>query len=309
MSEASQQTHCGRVALVGRPNAGKSTLLNRLIGEKIAIVSDKPQTTRHRVLGILTVEDTQAVFVDTPGIHRPGYRLNERMMDAVYDALKGVDMVVHLVDVSESYGKGEEYAVEMMKATEGPRLLALNKVDLINKGKVLPLIEFYSQFGIYDEIVPISAATGDNLGALVEAIRKRLPEGAFLYDPDQFTDQLERTLVAEIIREKVLANTRKELPYASATKLEVFDESRRDDGFVHIAASIVVEKPGQKKIVIGRGGSMIKKIGTEARREIQRLLDVPKVYLELNVKEVPGWRNRDHLLDELGVGSAGYTGG
>ncbi len=301
MSEESGKTHCGRVALVGRPNAGKSTLLNRLIGEKIAIVSDKPQTTRHRILGIRTDGDVQMVFVDTPGIHRPGFRLNERMMETVYDSLRGVDLVVHLVDVSENYGKGEQYAVDLMRSVEVPRLLALNKVDLINKAKVLPIIEFYDQFGIYEEIIPISASRGENLEGLLESIERRLPEAPFLYPADQFTDQLERTLVAEIIREKVLQHTRKELPYATATKLELFDESRRQEGFVHIAASVVVERPGQKKIVIGRGGRMIKKIGTEARKEIQRLLDVPKVYLQLNVKEVPGWRNRDHLLEEFGV--------
>ncbi len=302
MPEELEKQRCGRVALVGRPNAGKSTLLNHLIGEKIAIVSDKPQTTRHRVLGMLTEGNSQIVFLDTPGIHRPGYKLNERMMDTVYESLRGVDLAVHLVDVTENYGKGEEYAVELMRSTSQiPRLLALNKVDLINKGKILPVIEFYSGFEIYDEIIPISAAKGENLDALLGAIRERLPEQPFLYSPDQFTDQLERALVSEIIRERVLANTRKELPYATAIKLEVFDESRRDAGFVLIGASIVVEKPGQKKIVIGRGGSMIKKIGSEARKEIQRLLDVPKVYLELNVKEIAGWRNRDHLLDELGV--------
>ncbi len=301
MASEPSPTRCGRVALVGRPNAGKSTLLNRLVGEKIAIVSDKPQTTRHRVLGILTEAASQIVFVDTPGIHRPGFKLNERMMDAVYDSLRGVDLAVHLVDVSENYGKGEEYAVALLRSAKIPRLLALNKVDQVKKGKILPVIEFYNEFGIYDEIVPISAASGDNVEALLESIRSRLPEGPFHYPADQFTDQMERTLVAEIIREKVLQHTRRELPYATAVKIELLDESRREEGFVHVAASIVVERPGQKKIVIGRGGKMIKTIGTAARKEIQHLLGVPKVYLDLNVKEIPGWRNRDHLLDELGV--------
>ncbi len=301
MASQPAATRCGRVALVGRPNAGKSTLLNRLVGEKIAIVSDKPQTTRHRVLGILTEAASQIVFVDTPGIHRPGFKLNERMMDAVYDSLRGVDLAVHLVDVSENYGKGEEYAVALLRSAKIPRLLALNKVDQVKKGKILPVIEFYNEFGIYDEIVPISAERGDNVEALLESIRRRLPEAPFFYPVDQFTDQMERTLVAEIIREKVLQHTRRELPYATAVKIELLDESRREEGFVHVAASIVVERPGQKKIVIGRGGKMIKTIGTAARKEIQHLLGVPKVYLDLNVKEIPGWRNRDHLLDELGV--------
>lgn len=291
----------GFVALVGRPNAGKSTLLNRLIGQKVSIVSDKPQTTRHRILGILTDDEAQMIFVDTPGIHRPEYRLNERMMDAVYEALRDVDLVVHLVDASQPIGGGENFAREMVARSGKPVLLALNKADLINKGKLLPLIETAAAHGCYDTVVPISAKTGDNVEALLAEIRSRLPAGEALYDETMWTDQQERGLVSETIREKVLRNTRQELPYSTAVQIEVFDEERREEGFVRILASIIVEKPGQKKIVIGRGGRMIKKIGTEARLGIQRLLDVEKVYLELNVKVVAGWRNRESSILEYGV--------
>jgi len=291
----------GFVALVGRPNSGKSTLLNRLVGQKVSIVSDKPQTTRSRALGILTEEQTQIVFVDTPGIHRPEFRLNIRMMEAVYEALRDVDLVVHLVDSSEPGGGGERFAVELVRRCGKPVLLALNKADLVNKGRLLPLIEDYDRQDTYAEIVPISAKTGDNVDALMEQIRRRLPEGEALFDEELWTDQQERSMVGEMVREKVLRNTRQELPYSTAVQVEVFDEERRAEGFVRILASIIVEKSGQKKIVIGRGGRMIKKIGTEARLGIQQLLDVEKVYLELNVKVVEGWRNRDHLLLEYGV--------
>ncbi len=296
-----EKNRCGYVALVGRPNAGKSTLLNRMIGEKVAIVSDKPQTTRNRILGIRSTPVDQMVFVDTPGIHRPGYRLNERMMDIVYSALKDVDVVVHVVDVSESFGKGERYAVDLVKLSGKPLLLALNKVDAVNKGRVLPVIQSYSEFAVYDEIVPVSAVTGDNLDALLQTIAERLPEREFVYPAEQFTDQVERNLVAELIREKVLRHTRQELPYSTAVQLELFDESRREEGFVHIAASIVVDKGSQKKIVIGRAGRMIKQIGTEARKDIEELLGVRQIFLDLHVKVEPGWRDSDHLLDSYNV--------
>ncbi len=294
-------TKSGFIALVGRPNSGKSTLLNRLIGQKISIVSDKPQTTRVRILGIRTSSDCQMIFVDTPGIHRPGYRLNERMMRMVYEALKEVDLVVHLVDISESYGKGEEYVLALVKRTEKPSILTLNKVDLVNKGKILPRIEFYAQQYPYREIVPISATQGDNMEVLLEQIAKNLSEGEFLYPPEFVTDQKERFIVCEIIREKVLHHTHRELPYSTAVQIEDLDESHRESGFVRIVASVIVDKEGQKKIVIGRGAKMIKTIGSEARREIEQFLDVRKVYLDLNVKLVTGWRNLGRLLDELGV--------
>ncbi len=291
----------GFVALVGRPNAGKSTLLNRLIGKKVAIVSDKPQTTRSQILGVRVEDTAQIVFVDTPGIHRPGFLLNQRMMKTVYQSLSQVDMLVHLVDVSQRFGRGELFALDTMRAVSQPRLLALNKVDLISKGRLLPIMERYGREGIYEAVIPISAQTGENLDALVENIVARIPDRDWTFADDYLTDQTERLLVSEIIREKVLMNTHKELPYSTAVQVESFDESRRQQGFVRITAVVIVERPGQKKIVIGRGGRMIKRIGTAARKELSRLLGVSRMYLELHVKVVPGWRNQERLLDALGV--------
>ena len=301
-------TKSGFVALIGRPNVGKSTILNRLIGEKIAIVSDKPQTTRHRILGVQTRDESQAIFVDTPGIHRPGHRLNDRMMEEVYDCLRGVDLVIQVVDVSESYGKGEEYVLNLVQKIEKPAILVLNKVDLINRAKVLPVIEFYSRQFEYLEMIPISAVQGDNFGVLELKISENLPEREWQYPADYLTNQTERSMVSEVIREKVLRHTRQELPYSTAVLVEEFDEERREEGFVRIVASIIVDKQSQKKIVIGRAGRMIKTLGTEARLDIQEFLQVKKVYLDLNVKTIPGWRDRDPLLDELGVRSTDYIG-
>jgi GTPase len=293
----------GFVALLGRPNVGKSTLLNRLVGFKIAIVSDKPQTTRSRVLGVLNLPDAQIVFLDTPGIHRPGYRLNERMMEEVYEAMRGVDVILHMVDASEKFGRGEQFVLDLVKSAKARRFLLLNKVDAINKARVLPQIERYSGEAEYDEIIPLSALQGDNVDLLLRKIVDLLPEAeAPLYPPDFVTDQSERFLVAELIREKVLERTRQELPYSTAVLIEEFDESRREEGFVRITASILVDKDGQKKIVIGRGGQMVKQIGVEARKEIEELLEVRRIYLDLNVKVEPGWRDREHLLDALGAG-------
>jgi GTP-binding protein Era len=301
-------TKSGLVALIGRPNVGKSTILNRLIGEKIAIVSNKPQTTRHRILGVQTRDQSQAVFVDTPGIHRPGHRLNDRMMEEVYDCLRNVDLIIQVVDASESYGKGEEYVLNLIQRSEKPTILVLNKLDLINRGKVLPVIEFYSQQFEYLEIIPLSAIQGDNFEVFELKILENLPEGEWQYPADYLTNQTERSMVSEVIREKVLHHTRQELPYSTAVLVEAFDEERREEGFIRIVASIIVDKQSQKKIVIGRAGRMIKEIGTEARLEIQEFLQVKKVYLDLNVKTIPGWRDREQLLDELGVRSTDYIG-
>jgi len=291
----------GFVAIVGRPNVGKSTLLNRLIETKLSIVSDKPQTTRNRILGVRTTPEVQIVFLDTPGIHRPGYRLNQRMMEAVYSSIRDVDILIHMVDASEKYGKGEKYVLEMIKDSGKTAFLALNKVDIINKGKLLPVMEFYSSQNVYHEIIPISALDGTNTDLLLDRMTQHLPEGEQLYPEDTITDRNERFLVGELIREKVLASTRQELPYSTAVQIEEFEESRRAESFVRITASIVVDKPTQKKIVIGRAGQMIKQIGIEARKDIETFLGVDKVYLALNVKVVPGWRDRDYLLDELGM--------
>lgn len=291
----------GFVGIIGRPNVGKSTLLNRLIGHKISIVSDKPQTTRKRILGVSTTDEVQMIFVDTPGIHRPGFRLNQRMMTAVYDAVRDVDLLVHIVDASQKFGKGEGFVLDLVASSGKPCILLLNKIDLMNKGKLLPVIDFYSKEDVYKEIVPGSALVGHNIDVLMSRIAEYLPEGDPLYPSEYLTDQQERSIVSEMIREKVLLHSREELPYSVAVLVEEFAEGERDEGFVRISASVVVDKHGQKKILVGRGGQMIKRIGTEARKEIEAFLQVRRIYLELNVKVVPGWRNREQMLDDLGV--------
>ena len=215
--------------------------------------------------------------------------------------MRDVDVLLHMVDISDKYGKGEEFALEMVQKYHKPSILLLNKIDLVNKGRLLPIIEKYAEKGFYSEIIPISAKKGDNLQNLIEKIAAFLPEGELIYPNDYFTDQQERFMVSEAIREKVLLKTRKELPYSTAVQVEAFDESRRSEGLVVISASVVVEKLGQKKIVIGRGGQMIKQIGTDARKDIQRILGVKKVFLELNVKVIPGWRDQDFVLQDIGV--------
>jgi GTP-binding protein Era len=291
----------GFIAIIGRPNVGKSTLLNRLIGFKISIVSDKPQTTRNRILGVTTTDTVQMIFVDTPGIHRPGFRLNQRMMDAVYESIRDVDLLIHMVDASERFGKGERFVLDLVGSSRKPSFLFLNKIDLINKGKLLPIIEFYSKEEVYDEIIPGSALDGQNIDLLVSRISDYLPTGEALYPSEYLTDQQERSIVGELIREKVLLHSRQELPYSVAVLVEEFEEGERESGFVRIAAAVIVEKDGQKKIIVGRGGQMIKRIGTDARKEIEAFLQVRRIYLDLKVKVIPGWRNREGILDDLGV--------
>lgn len=292
---------CGLVALIGRPNSGKSTLLNQLIGQKIAIVSDKPQTTRDRIQGVLNQNDAQLVFLDTPGIHRPGYLLNERMMETVYQSLREVDLVVHLVDITEPFGKGEKFVLETLNGLDQTCLLVLNKVDAINKGRILPIIEFYSGKNVYETIVPLSAKSGENLDPLLDEIISRLPEKDWLYPPDYLTDQTERFLATEIIREKVLLHTHGEIPYSTTVEMESFDESQRKEGFLLIAASIIVERVGQKKIVVGRAGKMIKQIGIAARKELLATMNTRRIHLDLHVKVVPGWRNTERYLSSLEI--------
>ena len=303
MSKDPYQTgkKCGNISLIGRPNSGKSTLLNSLIGEKIAIVSERPQTTRNRIVGVLTKGLSQLIFVDNPGIHRPGFLLNQRMMQFVYQSLREVDVIVHVMDVSKPFGKGELFTLETISSMTQPKILALNKIDLIKKSRLLPMIERYERKSIYKSIIPISAEKRENLPGLLKSLIHLLPQKNWLYPDSHMTNQTEHQLTSEIIREKVLQHTYKELPYSTAVEIEVFDESRRLEGFLHIAANIIVEKPGQKKILIGRGGKMIKKIGSEARRSLLKSLRISKMYLELNVKIVSGWRNRERLLDTFGV--------
>ena len=289
----------GYVALIGRPNAGKSTLLNRLVGEKIAAVSNKPQTTRHKIKGVVTLDEGQIVFVDTPGVHKPGYLLNRRMMSAVHDAILSVDLVVLMRDASVSTGNGDRFVLDLIKQSGSKAITVLNKVDKINeKEKLLPLIEFYSNEYDFEAIIPVSALKGDAVTALLNEIVKNLPEGEPIFAEDELTDQPMRMIVAEMVREKILATTGEEIPYVTAVVTEKWDESDPDKPIIYCA--IYVERPSQKGIIIGKGGSKLKQIGTEARRDIEALLG-RHVHLQLFVKVVEDWRNRSRDLDEMGI--------
>ena len=292
-------THSGYVALIGRPNAGKSTLLNQLVGQKIAAVSDKPQTTRFRIQGVITKPEGQVVFVDTPGVHQPGYELNRRMMAAVQEALMGVDLVCLIRDASVSTGNGDRFVLDLVKRSEKPALLLLNKIDkLEDKSALLPLIDWYSKENEWREIVPISALKQDQIDVLVDSCLRHLPEGDPIFAEDELTDQSLRVLVAEIVREKVLRATGDEIPYVTAVMTERFEEVRED--FARIYCVIVVERGSQKKIIIGKGASRLKEIGTRARQEIENLLG-HRCHLELFVKVEEDWRNKEQLLDEFGL--------
>ena len=290
----------GFVALAGRPNAGKSTLLNRLVGVKLAIVSDKPQTTRNRILGVRNYPDAQAVFLDTPGIHRPMHRMNVRMMDTAIQAMRDVDVLGLVVDVSEREGHGHRFVMDLVTRAPGTVFLILNKIDLIKKTALLPIIDAYRGKERFAEIVPVSAATGENVDRLEHVILEHLPEGEPFYPPDFLTDQPERFLAAEIVREKVLQFTRAELPFASAVVVDRFEEPSAEGGVLRLFCSIVVDRESQKAIVVGRGGAMIKRIGTAAREELERFFRT-RLYLDLRVKVKAEWRENDHILGELGM--------
>ena len=292
----------GTVALVGRPNSGKSTLLNRLIGAKVAITSNKPQTTRHRILGVVTVEKGQAAFVDTPGVHRPYYKMNQRMMNATRAALDDVDLVALLIDVSEAAGKGTDYAIKMVSGAAVPLFLLLNKVDLVAKDKLLPMIQQYSERAAWAEVIPISALKGDNCSRFLQTALSYLPESGPLFPEDVLTDRSERFLAAELVREQLLRRTREELPYTTAVAIDAWQEPDNDGGTVRIFATVFVDADSQKGIVIGRGGKMLKKIGTAARQQIEEMLG-RKIYLDLRVKVRTGWREEAPILDRLEIES------
>ena len=292
-------THSGYVALIGRPNAGKSTLLNHLVGQKIAAVSDKPQTTRFKIQGVITKPEGQVVLVDTPGVHQPGYELNRRMMAAVQDALMGVDLVCLIRDASVSTGNGDRFVLDLVKQSEKPALLLLNKIDKFeDKSALLPLMEWYGNQHEWQEIVPISALKNEMTEILIDSCIRHLPEGEPIFSEDELTDQSLRVLVSEIVREKVLHATVDEIPYVTAVVTERFEETRED--FTRIHCLIVVERTTQKKIIIGKGASRLKDIGTRARKEIESLLG-HRCHLELFVKVEKDWRNKDQLLDEYGL--------
>lgn len=291
----------GFVSIIGRPNAGKSTLLNSIVGEKVAIVTHKPQTTRNRIQGVVNLPARkgrpagQIVFIDTPGVHKPDSSLNRKMMQEVHDALATRDLILLIVDATQKFGSGDRFTLELVKRVGGPAFLLLNKIDLVEKQKLLPLIAEYSKLHDFAEVIPISAAKGDGLEVLLDKIIDHLPEGPKYFPKDHYTDQPERFLVAEMIREKVLLETGQEVPYASAVRIERFEEEPK---LTRIAATIYCEREGQKGILIGKRGEMLKKIGTAARFEIERLLRT-KVFLELFVKVHPGWRESRRFVEEL----------
>lgn len=292
----------GYVALVGRPNVGKSTLLNKLIGQKVAIISDKPQTTRTRILGIKTTDQGQIIFVDNPGIHRPLHNLNKRMMNFVYSSLETSDLICLLIDAKLKFGHGDQYVIDTLKNISTPTILLINKVDIVKKEKLLPLIDQYKDLLGFKEIIPISALKGTNVDVLEEKIYEYLPEAEKLYDDGEISDQSLRFLLSEIIREKVLNHVREELPFVTAVYIDKIEDRTRVDGSgkekpkKYIEARIFVEKDTHRRIVIGRRGHLIKTIGTEARLEMERILEA-KVFLDLAVKVKEKWRDSPDVLD------------
>jgi GTP-binding protein Era len=289
----------GFVSLVGRPNAGKSTLLNRIVGAKVAIVSDKPQTTRTRIVGVKNYPDGQVVFVDTPGIHRPLHRLNVRMVDLAVETLREMDVVVLMFDATTRPGHGDEFMARLLRDVTRPVVLALNKIDLVSKTRLLPLMGEAQTWHAFAAIVPISAETGDGVEQLEKVLLEHLPDAAPIYPEDYLTDQPERVLVAEIVREKILRHTRAELPFSTAVVVDQFDESEREQ-ILRLYCTIFVEQESQKPIVIGRAGEMIRRIGTEARQELESFFET-KVFLDLRVKVNPDWRDNERALDDIGV--------
>lgn len=288
----------GFVSIIGRPNVGKSTLLNRILKEKIAIISDKPQTTRNRIMGVKHLPGAQLVFLDTPGIHKPKFKLNRRMVETALNTLKEVDLILFLMEAFDAPGPGDQFIMERLKGLTTPVFLIINKIDRVKKETLIPLIDRCTQLFTFTEVVPISALTGDNVDHLVDVIVKHLPEGQPLFPEDTLTDQPLRFIAAELIREKILERTHEEIPYSVAVIVEEFLEDPEKQR-ITIRAVIYVERDSQKGIVIGKGGLMLKAVGTAARLELERLIGT-KVYLELWVKVKKDWRGNESLLTELG---------
>ena len=287
----------GFVAVIGRPNVGKSTLVNSLIGQKVAIMSDKPQTTRNKILCVLSTEDAQILFIDTPGIHKPKHKLGEYMVRTAEATLKEVDIILFVVDATEKKGPGEEYILERLHQVSTPVILVVNKIDSLPRQAVLPVIQQYTAIREFAAVVPVSAQEKTNLTILIDEIKNRLEQGPQYYPDDMITDQPERMIIAELIREKVLHHTREEIPHAIAVDIEEITPRANND--LYVRAVIYVERESQKGIVIGAGGQLLKEVGRMAREDIQNLLG-SKIYLDLWVKVKKDWRNRDGILRSFG---------
>ena len=291
----------GFVTLIGRTNVGKSTLMNQLVGEKVAIMSNKPQTTRNKIQSILTRENYQIIFIDTPGIHKPKHKLGQYMVQAAKNTLNEVDLILILVEASKTVGKGDQYVIEQLENINTPVFLVINKIDTVHKEELLEIIDIYKDLYDFDEIIPVSALTGENCDVLLDEISKRLPEGPQYFPPDMITDQPERQLVAELIREKALHLLEEEIPHGIAVGVELM-KKRENKDIVDINAVIYCEKDSHKAIIIGKQGAMLKEIGTKARQEIERLLG-SKVFLQLWVKVRKNWRDDSFSLRNFGVDS------
>jgi GTP-binding protein Era len=287
----------GFIAIIGRPNVGKSTFINSVIGQKIAIMSDKPQTTRHKIQGVLTEDDAQIVFIDTPGIHKPKHKLGDFMVNIAENTLKEVDAILFMINAEEGYGKGDQYILDRLEQVKSPVFLIINKIDKVHPDDLFPLIDQYKEKYDFKEIVPISALQRNNISRLLEVLKNYLPEGPQYYPSDQVTDHPERFLMSELIREKVLELTREEVPHSIAVVMENIE--KRESNTLFIQATIVTERKTQKGILIGKQGSMLKNIGKKARQDIENLLGT-KVFLELWVKVKKDWRNRSQHLQEYG---------
>lgn len=289
----------GFVSIIGRPNVGKSTFLNRVIGQKIAIMSDKPQTTRNKVQGVLTQENSQIIFIDTPGIHKPKHKLGEFMLKVSRNALKEVDIIMFMVNAEQELGKGDEFIMEMLEGNDTPVFLVINKIDQIHPDQLVGIIDSYKEKYDFAEIIPISALQGNNVEQLLATINKYLPEGPQYYPADQVTDHPERFIISELIREKVLHLTREEIPHSVAVVIDKIKRDEENENMIRVQATIMVERDSQKGIVIGKKGALLKQVGTEARKDIEMLLG-SKVYLELWVKVQKDWRNKQTHLRDFG---------
>jgi GTPase len=299
MMEQNKGYKSGFVSIVGRPNVGKSTFLNRVIGQKIAIMSDKPQTTRNKVQGVLTQNNSQTIFIDTPGIHKPKHKLGEFMLKVSRNALKEVDIIMFMVNAEQEIGKGDEFIIDMLEGNKTPVFLVINKIDQIHPDQLAGIIDSYKDKFNFAEIIPISALQGNNVDQLLTTIEKYLPEGPQYYPADQVTDHPERFIISEMVREKVLHLTREEIPHSIAVVIDKIKRDEENENMIRVQATIMVERDSQKGIVIGKKGALLKQVGTEARKDIEMLLG-SKVFLELWVKVQKDWRNKQAHLRDFG---------